>query len=95
MRGSIQASAGSSRRERGVAGLNLEVGHVHLGGGAIGPAHRRHHHWAVGGDRCDGGHGAPREGSAAGGGGGLGGVETTADHQNLQKVFFLRSHGDD
>ncbi|MCS5705002.1 hypothetical protein NZK27_02240 [Synechococcus sp. FGCU-3] len=29
-RGSIQASTGSSRREPGVARLNLEVGHVHL-----------------------------------------------------------------
>jgi hypothetical protein len=41
-------SAGSSRRERRVAGLNLEVGQVHLGGGAIGPVHRCYHHRAVG-----------------------------------------------
>lgn len=65
-RGSIQASAGSSRRERGIAWLNLEVGHVHPGAVAISPGHGRQQQGAAGAERFDGGHGPPGEGSQAG-----------------------------
>jgi hypothetical protein len=64
-----------------VSGLTLEVGHVHLGGDAIGPAHGCQQQGAARAQRGDGGQGAAGKRTRAGGCGGA------AEHrQRLQEA---------